>query len=159
MAAKTGKPVEFNFENMGFNMDADAAISTKQWPLGRLSADIRGKISVRPDGSYTVHGTAKMDSDTYSWEADGTSPWHNRGIEWLGGSFNGPARGDMLHSSLASRWAFSGNNDPGISGTKLIGGPPEGSVEWNRPSQMLSAPRLDVHYNRTYDFSAWGTAN
>ena len=155
-AKSTGEPVEFEFSNMGFNMDPDIAISSPEWPIGRYSADVVGAISVNEDGSFEVSGSATINSDAYSWKLDGGGFFHNAGIEALGNNINGPYRGDMVHSNLASWYAFSDNPDPGFDGSRIGGSPSGNEVKWSAPSSSLPGGELTVDYIGRYEFEAWG---
>ena len=153
-ALASGEPVDFVLgKPLGFNMNSNDAIRTNHWPIGRYSAEISGTISVNGDGSYSIQGVAKVIPDTYSWEQD-SSPWGNFGISILGRNLNGPDRGDMRHGSLASVFAFRNNPEPGFSGFALLG-----DTTWESPSSSLPSGRLEIQYNRDYNFRAWGNPN
>ncbi len=157
-AKKTGKPVDFEFNNMGFNMNPNDAISRREWPIGRYSANIKGTINVNPDGSFSISGSAVINSDKYSWKPDTTGLTHKLGIKVLGQNSNGPARGDMYVTNALSAYAFRNNPDPGVKfdGSAIVTGYALGTY-WATPSANLPSGELTINYHGTYSFKAWGT--
>ena len=84
-----GQSIDFEWKGLGFGQDYFRTIISKEWPLGRLACNAKGKltkIGVDSRGlpNFQFVGYIQIKDDTYSWGADNNNLIKNLGIKVMG---------------------------------------------------------------------------
>ncbi len=144
--ASPGQPVQFTWENKGFNQSLWQLVKDREGQtIGAFAGNVTGTMTANESGGYSVEGAISIVKDRpYEWAAD-REPKDSSWRAWA----------DAEAKNFAIRYGGTRVNVPGPSD---VAAPSSGfsSFDYSNVKAYKDGNPVRLEFNRLYNFQAWG---